>query len=43
MSNGLEPHDIESPSISVHTGDGDSEDVNKTFFDMLFLSDIETK
>ena len=43
MSTGLEPRDIESPSISVHTGDGNSEDVNDTFFDMLSLSDIDTE
>lgn len=43
MSNGLEPRDIESPSISVHTGDGNSEDVNDTFFDMLSLSDVDTE
>jgi hypothetical protein len=43
MSNGLEPRDVESPSISVHTGDGNSEDVNETFFDMLSFSDVDTK
>lgn len=42
MNAGLELRDIESPSISVHTGDGNSEDINDTFFDMLSISDIDT-
>lgn len=41
MNVGLEPRDVGSPSISVYTGDGNSEDANDTFFDMLSLGDVD--
>lgn len=43
MNAGLEPCDVESSSISVYTGDGNFEDVNDTFFDMLSLSDVNSE